>query len=64
MLSVRAATAAAIVGLALIPALAKARVRDIPYAVAIDRAETAPMLPGVADLARVRAWLDLQSRSN
>lgn len=37
---------------------------ELPRTVMIDRAGKAIVLPGVADLTQVRAWLDLQSRSN
>lgn len=37
---------------------------ELPRTVLIDRHGKATVLPGVADLAQVRAWLDLQSRSN
>jgi thiol-disulfide isomerase/thioredoxin len=36
---------------------------ELPRTVMIDRAGKATVLPGVADLARVRAWLDAQSKS-
>jgi thiol-disulfide isomerase/thioredoxin len=37
---------------------------ELPRTVMIDRDGKATVLPGVADLAQVRAWLDLQSKSN
>ena len=36
---------------------------ELPRTVMIDRDGKATVLPGVADLAQVRAWLDAQSRS-
>lgn len=35
---------------------------ELPRTVMIDRAGKATVLPGVADLAKVRAWLDAQSK--
>ena len=37
---------------------------ELPRTVMIDRAGKATVLPGVADLGQVRAWLDTQSKSN
>jgi thiol-disulfide isomerase/thioredoxin len=37
---------------------------ELPRTVMIDRDGKATVLPGVADLAQVRAWLDRQSKSN
>lgn len=36
---------------------------ELPRTVMIDRAGKATVLPGVADLAKVRAWLDAQAKS-
>ena len=36
---------------------------ELPRTVMIDRAGKATVLPGVADLAQVRQWLDAQSKS-
>lgn len=36
---------------------------ELPRTVMIDRVGKATVLPGVADLAKVRAWLDAQSKS-
>jgi thiol-disulfide isomerase/thioredoxin len=36
---------------------------ELPRTVLIDRAGKTTVLPGVADLARVRAWLDVQPKS-
>jgi thiol-disulfide isomerase/thioredoxin len=36
---------------------------ELPRTVMIDRTGKATVLPGVADLARVRAWLDAQPKS-
>jgi thiol-disulfide isomerase/thioredoxin len=37
---------------------------ELPRTVMIDRSGRATVLPGVADLARVRQWLDAQSKSH
>ena len=37
---------------------------ELPRTVMIDRDGKATVLPGVADLARVRQWLDAQSKSH
>jgi thiol-disulfide isomerase/thioredoxin len=37
---------------------------ELPRTVMVDRSGKATVLPGVADLAEVRAWLDAQSKSN
>jgi thiol-disulfide isomerase/thioredoxin len=37
---------------------------ELPRTVMIDRAGKTTILPGVADLGEVRAWLESQSRSN
>jgi thiol-disulfide isomerase/thioredoxin len=37
---------------------------ELPRTVMIDRAGKTTVLPGVADLAQVRAWLDAQSKSH
>jgi thiol-disulfide isomerase/thioredoxin len=37
---------------------------ELPRTVMIDRSGRATVLPGVADIARVRQWLDTQSKSH
>lgn len=37
---------------------------ELPRTVMVDRSGKATVLPGVADLATVRTWLDAQSKSN
>jgi thiol-disulfide isomerase/thioredoxin len=37
---------------------------ELPRTVMVDRAGKVTVLPGVADLTQVRAWLDAQSKSN
>jgi hypothetical protein len=37
---------------------------ELPRTVMIDRSGKATVLPGVADLAQVRQWLDGQSKSH
>lgn len=37
---------------------------ELPRTVMIDRDGKATVLPGVADLAQVRQWLDVQSKSH
>lgn len=37
---------------------------ELPRTVMVDRSGKATVLPGVADLAKVRAWLNAQSKSN
>ena len=37
---------------------------ELPRTVMIDREGKATVLPGVADLAQVRQWLDAQSKSH